>query len=185
MEFVSNALKQVEFVFPEKREMVEEAKAVELLEALMPTLDAPTKLDLSNKSYSDTAAVRIAECLAKITSLTDVDIRDMIAGRPEEEALRSFTAICDSLKQNTIRSLNISDNALGEKGIVACRDLMAQSSLQKLYVLNNGISEAAAQLIHTVLFEEGRNTVPGVGFYAFLYLTNSLFSPLFPPPRHP
>jgi len=163
MEFVCNDMKQAEFVFPDKREMVEEDKAVELLDALIPALDAPTKLDLSNKSYSDAAAVKIAECLAKITSLTDVDIHDMIAGRPEEEALRSFTAICDSLKQNTIKSLNISDNALGAKGVAACRDLMAQSSLKSLYVLNNGISEAAAELIHTVLFEEGRNMnmVPG------------------------
>ena len=142
MQFVAAAGET--FVFAEKREMVDEARAVELLESEgVASVMAPVRLDLSNKSYSDTAATKLAEKLASFTGITDVDIHDMIAGRPEVEALRSFAAIADSLVKNPVVALNISDNALGAKGVEACRDLMIKGTLQRIYVLNNGISEAA------------------------------------------
>jgi Ran GTPase-activating protein (RanGAP) involved in mRNA processing and transport len=142
MQFVAEAGETL--VFPQKREMVDEARVVELLESEgVASVTAPVRLDLSNKSYSDAAAMKLAEKLASFSSITDADIHDMIAGRPEEEALRSFAAIADSLVQNPIVSLNISDNALGAKGVEACRDLMIKGTLQRIYVLNNGISEAA------------------------------------------
>jgi hypothetical protein len=142
MQFIADAGET--FVFPEKREMVDEARAVELLESDgVASVTAPVRLDLSNKSYSDAAATKLAEKLASFSSITDADIHDMIAGRTEVEALRSFAAIADSLVQNPIVALNISDNALGAKGVEACRDLLIKGTLQRIYVLNNGISEAA------------------------------------------
>jgi Ran GTPase-activating protein 1 len=158
MEFVDEFSSQKEVVFEFDdgiREMVDEERAIALLETLsLPS--PPNRVNLSNKSYSDTAAVRIAKKLNEFKgSIKVADIHDMIAGRPEDEALRSFSTIADSLKGNALEELNISDNALGAKGIQACRDLMVLGSLKRVFILNNGISEAAAELTATVLLDEG------------------------------
>jgi Ran GTPase-activating protein (RanGAP) involved in mRNA processing and transport len=58
------------------------------------------------------------------------DISDMIAGRPEEEALQSFSHICKSLEGQNLTELDISDNALGEKGVNACKKLLMGHDLQ-------------------------------------------------------
>lgn len=53
-------------------------------------------------------------------SLQEADLSDIIAGRPEEEALAALNIICGSLASAQLQKLNLSDNALGEKGIRAC-----------------------------------------------------------------
>lgn len=52
-------------------------------------------------------------------SLTDVDLSDVIAGRPEDEALEALRLISGALAQCPLRLLDLSDNALGEKGVRA------------------------------------------------------------------
>lgn len=54
-------------------------------------------------------------------SLTDADLSDVIAGRPEDEAKESLRIMAEGLSECKLRALDLSDNALGEKGIVACK----------------------------------------------------------------
>jgi Ran GTPase-activating protein 1 len=42
----------------------------------------------------------------------------------EEEALHVLRIICAALKASAVKHLNISDNALGEKGVRACQDAL-------------------------------------------------------------
>jgi Ran GTPase-activating protein (RanGAP) involved in mRNA processing and transport len=58
------------------------------------------------------------------------DISDIIAGRPTEEALKTLHIICSSLKKFNLVIVNVSDNALGPKGIEACRGVLTSSSLE-------------------------------------------------------
>lgn len=44
-----------------------------------------------------------------------MDISDIIAGKHETEALRVLEIICNSLAGRKLKSIDISDNALGEK----------------------------------------------------------------------
>lgn len=45
----------------------------------------------------------------------------MIAGRPEAEALAALRIVCEALADApALQKLDLSDNALGEKGIRAC-----------------------------------------------------------------
>ena len=149
------------------REMVDVEKA-QLLIKKFDKVTSPISLDLSNKSYSDEASKIIGEFLIKFKSIVKADIHDMIAGRPEDEALRSFSSICNSLKGNQLIELDISDNALGAKGIEACSDLLNGTELKKIYILNNGISKEAAALIATILLDkDDSNNIPDLDTFHF------------------
>ena len=62
--------------------------------------------------------------------MTVADISDIIAGRPEDEALRTLNIICSSLKKFNLTEVNLSDNALGAKGVEECKDVLLGDSLE-------------------------------------------------------
>lgn len=72
----------------------------------------------------------------RFANLTTVDIADIIAGRPEDEALEVLRTICAAFQGvKTITSIDVSDNALGAKGLDACAALLeGQSQLTSLKV---------------------------------------------------
>ena len=47
--------------------------------------------------------------------------------------------------------VNVSDNALGQKGVIACKELLQVPSLKRLYFCNNGLSAEASELITETL----------------------------------
>ena len=75
------------------RELVNLARAKELLEKISAT--DPTSIKLSNKSFDHEAAQIIADKVSQFHQITDADLSDIIAGRPEEEALKVLETICD------------------------------------------------------------------------------------------
>jgi Ran GTPase-activating protein 1 len=150
-----NGKEEVDFVFPDNtREMVSLSRAEALIDSVKSSTD-PKRIVLSNKSYSDEASAKIATILCNFKNIEVADIHDMIAGRPEDEALRSFSSICKALEGNSLVELDISDNALGAKGIEACRELLSGKELKRVFILNNGISHEAAKLIAKIIIEEG------------------------------
>lgn len=94
------------------------------------------------KSYTRSSAAIVAGHLATVSvagrfaELKTVDIADIIAGRPEEEALEVLRTICSSFASvKSITSIDVSDNALGAKGLDACAALLeGQSCLVTLKV---------------------------------------------------
>lgn len=157
--------------FDGERELVTAERAHELLRAYADVESAPdasfTHITLRNKSYTLEAAQVIAGFFARLVAknvfaqLTSVDFADMIAGRPEDEALQVLATLCDALKDiKTLTRIDLSDNALGEKGVRACFGLLLeQENLQHVYFCNNGISAAAAAVIaDEVLLYRGPET---------------------------
>ncbi|KAH9314646.1 hypothetical protein KI387_023273, partial [Taxus chinensis] len=135
------------------RGFVDEALAMELLRPLEEPGNCYTKICFSNRSFGVEAA-RVAERVLKGVQehLTDVDLADFIAGRPEDEALEVMSIFSSVLEGCVLRSLNLSNNALGEKGIRAFGSLLkSQETLEELYFLNNGISAEAARAICELL----------------------------------
>jgi Ran GTPase-activating protein 1 len=124
-------------------------------ELLRPLLEenAFTHVCLSNWSFGDGSAEVAARALSPLKDrLVDVNLADIVAGRPEVEALNAMTIISSALEGSKLKSLNLSDNALGEKGIRAFAALLSsQDSLEALYFMNNGISEDAARAIREIL----------------------------------
>ncbi|KAJ6431386.1 hypothetical protein OIU84_018801 [Salix udensis] len=131
------------------RSFIEAKEAEETLEPLKEPGNSYTKICFSNRSFGLEAA-RVAEpILASIKNqLKEVDLSDFIAGRSEAEAIEVMNIFSTALEGSILQSLNLSNNALGEKGVRAFGALLrSQSCLEELYLMNNGISEEAAEAV--------------------------------------
>ncbi|CAF2136672.1 unnamed protein product [Brassica rapa] len=68
------------------------------------------------------------------------------------EALDVMNLFSNALQGNVLSSLNLSDNASGEKGVRAFGTLLKSlSSLEELYLMNDGISKEAAQAVSELI----------------------------------
>ncbi|XP_031502461.1 RAN GTPase-activating protein 1-like [Nymphaea colorata] len=135
------------------RAFIDGSEAQELLSPLAETGNSYTKICFSNRSFGVDAA-RVAEPILRSLrgQLTEVDLSDFIAGRPETDALEVMSIFSSSLEGCLLRYLDLSNNALGEKGVRAFGALLqSQRDLEELYFMNNGISEEAAQAIRELL----------------------------------
>ncbi|CAJ1969285.1 unnamed protein product [Sphenostylis stenocarpa] len=129
-----------------------EEEAAELLKPLRGP-NSYTKIIFSNKSFGlDAAHVAEPILISVKDQLKEVDLSDFIAGRPEEEALKVMTIFSSALEGCSLRYLNLSNNAMGEKGVRAFRSLLkSQNNLEELYLMNDGISEEAAKAVSELL----------------------------------
>ncbi|KAI3801002.1 hypothetical protein L1987_29102 [Smallanthus sonchifolius] len=132
-----------------KRAFIDADEAKDLLKPLQEPGNKYTKICFSNRSFGLDAARIVVPILTSLKGqLTEVDLSDFIAGRPEEEALEVMNMFSSALEGSNLRYLNLSNNALGEKGVRAFSKLLrSQSNLEELYLLNDGISEEAAQAV--------------------------------------
>ena len=112
-----------------------------------------SKVKLSTKSFGIDAAKVVTKAFANIAStLTEVDLSDIIAGRPEDEALKAMQIITEATLCAKITAVDVSDNGLGEKGVRACAAMLQQQTgIESLSFQNNGISEQAAAAIPELL----------------------------------
>uniref|UniRef100_A0A1J3G0U6 RAN GTPase-activating protein 2 n=1 Tax=Noccaea caerulescens TaxID=107243 RepID=A0A1J3G0U6_NOCCA len=136
-----------------QRALIEAEEAEELLKPLKEPGNAYTKICFSNRSFG-LGAARVAEpILASLKDqLKEVDLSDFVAGRPEVEALDVMNIFSNALQGSVLSYLNLSDNALGEKGVRAFRALLkSQSSLEELYLMNDGISKEAARAVSELI----------------------------------
>ncbi|KAG9157000.1 hypothetical protein Leryth_009047 [Lithospermum erythrorhizon] len=136
-----------------RRAFINAEEAEELLRPLRDPGNKFTKICFSNRSFGIDAA-RVAEpVLSSLKDqLTEVDLSDFIAGRSEDEALDVMKIFSSALEGCKLRYLNLSNNAMGEKGVRAFGNLLkSQRSLEELYLMNDGISEEAAQAVHELI----------------------------------
>eukprot|EP00249_Psilotum_nudum_P022258 c28439_g2_i1 orf=151-1761(+) len=136
-----------------KRDFLTKESCEELLKPLSLLGNSYTKICFSNKSFGLDAAEVAGEILTALKGqLRDVNLADIVAGRQETEALSVMSIFSSALEGSNLRSLNLSDNALGEKGVRAFSSLLrSQCALEELYFMNNGISEEAARAICELL----------------------------------
>ncbi|EPS63429.1 hypothetical protein M569_11353 [Genlisea aurea] len=132
-----------------QRAFIEEDEAQELLSPLKHPGNSYTKICFSNRSFGLGAARVAGPILAGVKQqLKEVDLSDFVAGRPESEALDVMKIFSEALEGSSLKHLNVSDNALGEKGVRAFSKLLqSQDSLEELYLMNDGISKEAAQAV--------------------------------------
>ncbi|MFQ6625775.1 hypothetical protein Gotur_006251 [Gossypium turneri] len=135
------------------RAFIDAEEAEEILKPLREPGNSYTKICFSNRSFGLDAANVAAPLLSSVKQqLTEVDLSDFIAGRPESEALEVMNLFSSVLEGCQLRYLNLSNNALGEKGVRAFGALLkSQNSLEELYLINDGISEEAAQAVSELI----------------------------------
>ena len=136
-----------------RRAFIEAEEAEELLKPLKEPGNFYTKICFSNRSFGLEAARVTEPILVSLKNqLKEVDLSDFIAGRPEAEALEVMKLFSDALEGSILRSLNLSNNALGEKGVRAFGSLLkSQTCLEELYLMNDGISKEAAQAVSELI----------------------------------
>jgi Ran GTPase-activating protein 1 len=149
------ATTKVYSVLGEKREMVDKKRAEELVALAKGQVDFE-EIQLSSKSFGLDSATVMGDLLNKFTKLQRAHLNDCIAGRPEEEALKVLSIFCTALKSTPVTEIDLSDNALGKKGILACKALLEEKeNLEKLWVNNVGLApEAAEALAELLLFRQ-------------------------------
>ncbi|GAX80862.1 hypothetical protein CEUSTIGMA_g8297.t1 [Chlamydomonas eustigma] len=135
------------------RDFLTKESAEETLKVMLVPDASISKIKFSTKSFgrdaANVAASAIKNCSA---SLVDADISDMIAGRPEDEALDALRIVCEALASAGLRRLNLSDNALGEKGVRACAAaITSQAALESLALQNVGCSIHACRAVEELL----------------------------------
>ena len=79
---------------------------------------------LCSKSFGAAAAAEAARALQQLPTLSRADLSDIIAGRPEAEALEVLRTIVGALPAESLTALDLSENALGEKGVRALADTL-------------------------------------------------------------
>uniref|UniRef100_A0A7N0SYB9 WPP domain-containing protein n=1 Tax=Kalanchoe fedtschenkoi TaxID=63787 RepID=A0A7N0SYB9_KALFE len=132
-----------------RRAFIDAEEAEQLLRPLSMPHNSYTRICFSNRSFGLEAA-RVAEpiLVSLKDQLTEVDLSDFIAGRPEAEALEVMSIFSSALKGCKLRFLDLSNNAMGEKGVNAFEGLFrSQNQLEELYLINDGISEEAARAV--------------------------------------
>ncbi|GMH02687.1 hypothetical protein Nepgr_004526 [Nepenthes gracilis] len=137
----------------DRRAFIEAEEAEEILKPLRASGNSYGKICFSNRSFGLDAA-RVAEPILSSlkNQLKEVDLSDFVAGRPEAEALNVMNIFSKALGGSNLRYLNLSNNALGEKGVRAFGSLLkSQENLEELYLMNDGISEEAAQAVSELI----------------------------------
>uniref|UniRef100_A0A2P2JWF0 RAN GTPase-activating protein 2 isoform X1 n=1 Tax=Rhizophora mucronata TaxID=61149 RepID=A0A2P2JWF0_RHIMU len=131
------------------RTFIDATEAEHLLSPLKQPGNSYSKICFSNRSFGPEAARVVGPILASVKNqLKEVDLSDFLAGQPEKEALEVMCIFSTALEGSILKSLNLSNNALGEKGVRAFQALLkSQGCLEELYLMNDGISEEAAQAV--------------------------------------
>lgn len=132
-----------------RRAFIESEEAKELLKPLKEPGNKFTKICFSNRSFGLAAAHVAASILSSVKDqLTEVDLSDIVSRRPEPEAVEVMRMFSSALDGCDLRYLNLSNNALGVKGVRAFSDLLkSQSNLVELYLMNAGISHEAVKAV--------------------------------------
>nr|CCG20343.1 Ran GTPase activating protein 2 [Solanum stenotomum] len=132
-----------------KRAFIEAEEAQELLKPLKEPGNSYSKICFSNRSFGIDAARIAGPILAALKDqLKEVDLSDFVAGRNEAEALDVMNIFSEALEGSNLKFLNLSDNALGEKGVRAFGKLFqSQTNLEELFLMNDGISQEAANAV--------------------------------------
>lgn len=132
-----------------RRAFISGEEAEEVLKPLKVPGNLYTRICFSNRSFGLEAAHVTEPILLSIRDqLTEVDLSDFVAGRSESEALEVMNIFSSALEGCNLRYLNLSNNALGEKGVRAFEKLLkTQNNLEELYLINDGISEEAARAV--------------------------------------
>jgi len=135
-------------------------------------LENVTSIDLSNKSYTLEAAQVLMGYLTNNNLLANVvvaNLSDMIASRMEEEGLAVLKHVCDTvaLQCPLLESVDLSDNAMGSKGISACEAVFTQcTKLHSVQLCNNGLAEHTMdQVVELLTAESMAARLQRVHFY--------------------
>lgn len=106
----------------------------------------------STWALSGESAGVLGDVIRRLPRLRSLVLADIIAGRPDAEGIAVYRALASSMEGRQVEEVDLSDNAMGLRGVDACGAILkGQANLQRLYFNNNGISAEAARGIADLL----------------------------------
>lgn len=63
--------------------------------------------------------------------------------------------LCDGLIDYDLKEVDLSENALGPQGIIACESVLKGKCIEKLYLCNNGLSADACNKVSDIVLKDG------------------------------
>lgn len=143
------------FTLAGKREML----TAETTTAYFETIVEPEKIEkivLSTKSFDIDSANIAASYIEKMKALKIADLSDFIAGRETSIGLSVLNIISTALQKTNLVELDLSENALGPRGVEACKPLLAsKETLARISFCNDGLSAEACESIRDLLLFRG------------------------------
>eukprot|EP00924_Labyrinthula_sp_SR-Ha-C_P013687 augustus_masked-scaffold_5-processed-gene-10.48-mRNA-1 protein AED:0.39 eAED:0.39 QI:0/-1/0/1/-1/1/1/0/462 len=135
-----------------KRELLTTERSSELLFPYL-SIDksSVTEVHLSTKSFDEDSAQIFANYLSDLPHLFVADLSDIIAGREESIALKVLDILCASCLSEQTKKLDLSENALGEKGIRLLEGSLRKISAREIFFRNNGLSALSMELLCSYL----------------------------------
>lgn len=135
-------------VNPKERGVMTTDKATELLKDVLDGKSVQyTGIALSGWSITPGGAAVVAKAMEALP-LTRANLANTIASRPEAEGLKTFETLGAVLKTKTLLDLNLSDNAVGAKGVASLTPLLqACTSLHRLAFNDCGMSSEAVRSV--------------------------------------
>ena len=104
--------------------------------------------------------------------LAEAGLDDIIPSLSTEEGINTLKTICDAFKESKcLKEVNLSDNAIGEQAIGACRTVLNKKTLEKISMCNCGLAFMTMVTVADILLED----TDGTGCVA-ANLTSMVFS---------
>mmetsp|Transcript_37492 Transcript_37492/g.87423 ORF Transcript_37492/g.87423 Transcript_37492/m.87423 type:complete len:427 (-) Transcript_37492:119-1399(-) len=157
---------------PGERETVDAARAKEIVSHWQSTFpdEKFEKVALGNKAYTGEAAEIIGAYIAsdQFSRLKVADLADVIAGRMEVEGLMVLKALCDAVgKHRELVEVDLSDNAMGLKGIAACTSALEdqRGTIQRLSMCNDGLSGESMNEVANILCQAKPSPLTKIHFF--------------------
>lgn len=107
------------------------------------------KVDLSCRQWKRESLDIIAPNLnSQSKSVRFINLADVIAGLMTDEGLGVTQLLAETFESSELFEIDLSDNAMGPRGLVRSEAFFANSSLQRLYLSNCGLSAESMNLLN-------------------------------------
>jgi Ran GTPase-activating protein 1 len=128
-----------------KRELLTKERAIELFQIITKdNAHTVEKIRLSSKSFDSASAEVAAAKLRLMKNLRYADLSDIIAGRETSIGLKVLSIFSKALVETPLLWVDLSDNALGPRGVNVCEPLLSSSgTLEGIAFRNDGLSKEA------------------------------------------
>jgi Ran GTPase-activating protein (RanGAP) involved in mRNA processing and transport len=149
-----------------KREKVTKEKAKEVVDRWNRQLegkDGVFRVDISCLSWTQEAFDVIQPFLEKIAP--DVKygaFADIIAGLMTDEGLSVTEGLARTFAKAPLVDIDLSDNAMGPRGLSRIESMIVNAPLQRLYLSNCGLSSESMELLHTWFTADNNRIASGM-----------------------
>lgn len=134
-----------------KREKVSKEKATDLVERWTREIegsDGVFRVDISCLSWTQEAFEVVQPFFEKIAPhVKYAAFADIIAGLMTEEGLAVTESLARTFAKAPLIDIDLSDNAMGPRGLIRVESMIANAPLQRLYLSNCGLSSESMQYL--------------------------------------